>query len=68
LTRALARVRVLQTSVRLLGTKPDEGRFVDEVTHTGQASFLDEDSEECCLFKVESGYTDVYQVQYNLFI
>ncbi|XP_061167297.1 NADH dehydrogenase [ubiquinone] iron-sulfur protein 6, mitochondrial-like [Saccostrea echinata] len=36
LTRALARVRILHTSVRLLATKPEEGRFVDEVTHTGQ--------------------------------
>uniref|UniRef100_A0A8B8CDZ2 NADH dehydrogenase [ubiquinone] iron-sulfur protein 6, mitochondrial-like n=1 Tax=Crassostrea virginica TaxID=6565 RepID=A0A8B8CDZ2_CRAVI len=36
LTRALPRLRVLQTSVRLFATKSDEGRFVDEVTHTGQ--------------------------------
>ena len=38
LTRALPRLRVLQTSVRLFATKSDEGRFVDEVTHTGQVS------------------------------
>ncbi|XP_011431701.2 NADH dehydrogenase [ubiquinone] iron-sulfur protein 6, mitochondrial [Magallana gigas] len=36
LTRALPRLRILQTSVRFLASKPVEGREVDEVTHTGQ--------------------------------